>query len=236
MQRIWNDSKLTVLSEDSELLSALAGMVEADVRIQVFHRQDISSPAFRAASETLILWDLDAAGPDDLKRYIAENPKLLPSCSLFFIGREASAGTTLELMQKGAVDFLIKPIRPLELKTRLELARRTWVRGMRTTFDFLSDMNVEFTLMEQKIFLCFLASPDFSASRNEINTSLWDTVRVNSNTLDVHLFNMRRKLEPNGLQISFINKKGRWVMFAENDLSDAATTLPETGGSVESKR
>jgi DNA-binding winged helix-turn-helix (wHTH) protein len=47
----------------------------------------------------------------------------------------------------------------------------------------------------------FLNRPDRSVCRDELFEAIWAKVAVNKKTLDVHLFNLRRKLRQHGYDI-----------------------------------
>jgi len=220
MLRIWSESHLVVVSEDTEFVGILAGLLDPLHRLQIFDSVTLESASGQDFSSALIVWDLDSSPSGRLDSFLKMNPHILRSCSLLLVGGEHQTQQFSQLSQAGAVDFLMKPVRREELRTRLDLARRPWVKAMRTTFEFIEALNAEFTITEQKILLVFLASPNFSASRAQINSELWNSANVNSNSLDVHLFNIRRKIEKTGLQIRFDNKKGVWLLLPSN--SDVA--------------
>ena len=46
-------------------------------------------------------------------------------------------------------------------------------------------------------------APEKSMPRDEIVRRVWKTVKVSPKTLDVHIFNLRRKLTPLGIEIVF---------------------------------
>lgn len=52
----------------------------------------------------------------------------------------------------------------------------------------------ELTFKEFKILNVFLESTHRSATRNDLIEALWGKIQVGPKTLDVHLFNLRKKL------------------------------------------
>lgn len=212
MIRIWSETSITAVSDDVEFLGLLAQQSEFQFQMKAFSSEAVRAGALKLDADCLVLWDLSCLPAADLEAFLKSNPVLLRTCSLVIVATDRDLANAVQLTEMGAIDFIRKPVAAEELRARLRLARRPWVRAMRTTFDFLGAFNVDFTTMEQKILLCFLASPDLSASRAAINTELWSASSVNSNSLDVHLFNIRRKIEPTGLQIRFNNKRGTWCL------------------------
>jgi DNA-binding response OmpR family regulator len=59
------------------------------------------------------------------------------------------------------------------------------------------------TSKEFQIVALFKESSELTASRNDIISRVWKDVHVSSKTLDVHLFNLRKKLNPLGLELRF---------------------------------
>lgn len=147
-----------------------------------------------------------------LRDFLTTHPYVSKTCSLFLISSDPKQAHLAELLEEGAVDFILKPLRPVELSLRLRGATRPWVRAMRTTFEFLSALNIEFTLTEQKLLLCFFAAPDFRASRQDMMAQVWNGASVNRSNLDVHLFNIRRKIESSGFRMTYDNQKASWVL------------------------
>lgn len=234
MLRVWSETLIAAVSEDVEFLGALAGQVDSHFHLKIFDAGAVRAGALNGCDNSLIVWDLTTLPIADLNNYLNANPTTLRTCSLLLVCPENGAESAGHVTEEGAIDFIVKPARISELRARLRLARRPWVRAMRTTFDFLGSLNVEFTTMEQRILLCFLASPDFSASRASINNELWKSSAVNSNSLDVHLFNIRRKIEPTGLQIRFNNKRGTWILSTKT-LPVPTTAEPARRGINESE-
>lgn len=234
MLRIWSESLISAVSEDAEFLGVLASQVDSKFNLKVFDAESVRGGALNNCDHALILWDLTTLPIEDLQSYLKTNPNILGTCSVLIVCDDQTIDMAGQVLHSGAIDFVRKPAHANELRERLRLARRPWVRAMRTTFDFLGSMNVEFTTMEQKILLCFLASPDFAASRASINAELWNSSAVNSNSLDVHLFNIRRKIEPTGLEIRFNNKRGSWVLTSKKMPSHSAQERL-SGGENESK-
>jgi DNA-binding response OmpR family regulator len=108
-----------------------------------------------------------------------------------------------QMMGLGAVDYLIKPLRVGELAVRCENAISK-VLGKRieilpNTIDGITIPAL--TFKERQLLTVFILSPDRVLKRAELFGTIWSNVAVNPKTLDVHLFNLRRKLEPSGFEI-----------------------------------
>ncbi len=113
----------------------------------------------------------------------------------------------LELMRfylkTGARDYLLKPIRPNELIAKVERAlSQISNREILILRNDLDGIQVgDLTFREHQLLTIFLSRPNRSVSRDELYNAIWSKVTVNRKTLDVHLFNLRRKLRPHGYDI-----------------------------------
>lgn len=113
----------------------------------------------------------------------------------------------LELMRfylkTGARDYILKPLRPNELvakveKALLQISNRE-ILILRNDLDGVQINDL--TFREHQLLTIFLSHPERSVSRDDLYSAIWSKVTVNKKTLDVHLFNLRRKLRPHGYDI-----------------------------------
>lgn len=105
-------------------------------------------------------------------------------------------------LSSGVRDYLLKPLRPGELAAKVERAfdglldtdplESVMVSGLR--------MN-DLTQRESQILRVFLKKKAWKATRQEIHSAVWKNLYVSRKTLDVHLFNIRRKLRLQGYDI-----------------------------------
>lgn len=65
----------------------------------------------------------------------------------------------------------------------------------------ISSIFKDLTFKEFKILGLFINTPEHSLSRQNLISSLWTDVKVGPKTLDVHLFNLRRKIRPKGYDL-----------------------------------
>lgn len=106
-------------------------------------------------------------------------------------------------LKAGARDYLLKPIRPNELVAKVEKALQSInnreILILRNDLDGLQVNNL--TFKEHQLLTVFLSREDRSVKRGDLYGAIWNKVNVNRKTLDVHLFNLRRKLRPHGYDI-----------------------------------
>lgn len=106
-------------------------------------------------------------------------------------------------LKAGARDYLLKPIRPNELVAKVEKALQSInnreILILRNDLDGLQINNL--TFKEHQLLTVFLSRDDRAVKRSDLYGAIWNKVNVNRKTLDVHLFNLRRKLRPHGYDI-----------------------------------
>jgi DNA-binding response OmpR family regulator len=118
----------------------------------------------------------------------------------------------LELMRfflkTGVRDYLMKPIRPNELVAKVERALHQMnnreILILRNDLDGIQVNDL--TFREHQLLTIFISKPNRCVTREELYGAIWSKVTVNKKTLDVHLFNLRRKIRPHGYDIVYQNQ------------------------------
>lgn len=215
MQRLWSDTHIALMTSDSVFEQTIREALPSSYQISTISPSNPELVSKQVTSEALILWDLATAPEPVLNGFLAEHSNVSRNCSLLLAIDQAQVPHIQEILKKGSADFIVKSATPQEIQIRIRMASRPWVRSLETTFEFLATLKVDLTITEQKLLLCFLRSPDFSAGRKVIMDFVWGESNVHPNTLDVHLFNIRKKLEPSGIRITFKNARACWVFSTE---------------------
>ena len=139
------------------------------------------------------------------------------STRIVMITANDDVSTVKRCLAEGALDCMSKPFRRNELRAKLEHfisqpVRRELKKQHGDIKIDLHDLRVyrgerqsePFTNKELQIMSIMLDSPGFSAKRSKVVEDVWKTTKVTAKTLDVHLFNLRRKLAKLGVSIKFI--------------------------------
>jgi DNA-binding winged helix-turn-helix (wHTH) protein len=71
----------------------------------------------------------------------------------------------------------------------------------KTILKVVDFINTKLTYKESKIVTLLMNQMDQYVSRKDIIEKVWNNVNVHPKTLDVHLYNLRRKIEPLGFHI-----------------------------------
>ncbi|MBT3981273.1 MAG: response regulator transcription factor [Bacteriovoracaceae bacterium] len=112
------------------------------------------------------------------------------------VSSSADRATLKGCFEKGAIDYLVKPFGGEELKVKVEKAFDSLRRDLS---NFVKGIDLEdlpdLTMKESKILNLFLASDNFIIDREEVIREIWPKVKVQPKTLDVHLYNLRKKLK-----------------------------------------
>lgn len=67
------------------------------------------------------------------------------------------------------------------------------------------------TKKEIQLLKLFVMKDDYSISKDIVVKTIWKDILVNSKTLDVHFYNLRRKLSPYGIKIK-LKRRGEWQL------------------------
>jgi DNA-binding response OmpR family regulator len=168
----------------------------------------------RTVSPDLIILDLMLPGMDGYRvlRAVREGGSQVPVLILTARGEEADKVTGFRL---GADDYVTKPFGVLELVARVEAVLR---RASTTPKDGAPDASrfgeieiqpvarvvrrngraVELSPKEYELLLALVQRPGQVVSRSELLKTVWGYhASVVSRTIDTHIAELRRKLEPN---------------------------------------
>ena len=190
--------------------------------------------ALRAGPWDAVLLDWWLPGMDGLavlKKYRAEgggDPVLL------LTARDAVSDRVRGL-DGGADDYLCKPFAFEELLARVRALARRPARDKGTTLavaDVTADLatqratragkRLELTAREYTLLIYFLRHPDEVLSRTRIYGAVWDERYDGlSNTLEVHVKELRRKLEAHGPRLIW-TLRGRGYRFGADPLEGGA--------------
>ncbi|RYZ66987.1 MAG: winged helix family transcriptional regulator [Proteobacteria bacterium] len=101
-------------------------------------------------------------------------------------------------------DLLFKPFKTGELLYRCEKLLEI-SHGLKLLPNVVSGIRIpNLTIKERRLLTVFLKIETAVISRNDLFRAVWNSVSVHRKTLDVHLFNLRRKLRLYGFDIVHI--------------------------------
>ena len=155
---------------------------------------------------------------------------------LFLTARDAVSDRVRGL-DSGADDYLCKPFAFAELLARVRAMTRRRERTTGTTLKYLdvsidvaahradrSGHRLDLTMKEESLLWFFLRRPGQMLSRTRIYEQVWDERYDGySNTLEVHIVALRRKLEAHGPRLIH-TLRGRGYLFGNS--SELEQTVP----------
>lgn len=202
-----------LLAEDNlDLLESLTTALEIQgYRVDGYPDGDEALYHALTGNCDVMVLDVNLPGSDGFS--IARNVRsqAIDTPILFLTARDAISDK-LEGFQSGADDYLVKPFATEELYARIQalLKRSAPLEGSLLICGNLSldpkrrvvhvgDLRVPLTGKEFTILEYFLINKDSILSQDQIATRLWEVEKsAESNAVNVHIHNLRKKLRQNG--------------------------------------
>lgn len=121
--------------------------------------------------------------------------------------------------KEGAFDYLTKPFKKSELLVKIEnkfsgVDKPNFSHEDINTISFDGIKIKGLTTKEMQLLALFLNSLDREVRREDSLKKAWGGTAVHPKTLDVHLYNLRKKLAPYGYVIKS-EGRGRWTLVQE---------------------
>jgi two-component system, OmpR family, copper resistance phosphate regulon response regulator CusR len=227
--------RILLVEDDPEIVEFVAqGLREEGYVVEKAADGHAGSRALRAAKWDLVILDWWLPGPDGftLLREFREAKQVTPV--LFLTARDAVA-QRVEGLKGGADDYLCKPFAFEELLARVQaLLRRpsvlagTALRHQDILLDPSSNRaerggkQLGLTARELALLLFFIRHPGEVLSRTRLYEQVWeDQYDGLSNTLEVHVMELRKKLEAHGPRLIH-TVRGRGYMLGDPAAPESA--------------
>lgn len=201
--------RIAIVGEDEDAIVGMADILSAHgASCHAFPGTQAFLHALPYDSFDVCILDLDPAGQDgvSLMRTLCDRRQMLPV--LILVGEDAPLDLVDGLDSRN--DFLLKPVRPAELRARLAALVRRSTPGTarddlfeydRFRFDLKTlavrdrGVDVELTQKEFQLALLLLSNVGKPLSRVHIREAVWGrNAEVPSRTLDTHVSRVRTKL------------------------------------------
>ncbi|EQC49155.1 response regulator receiver domain protein [Bacteriovorax sp. BSW11_IV] len=122
--------------------------------------------------------------------------------------------------KEGALDYLTKPFKKNELVVKVENVlsgaqrQRFEIEGASKSVMLDGKEVKNLTSKQKQLLHLFMDSPGRCISRNDILEKVWESTNVHPKTVDVHLYNLRRKLHDLGYMIRS-DGGGKWSLLSD---------------------
>jgi len=220
--------RLLVIEDDTEIADFISrGLREEGFVAEVAADGTVGWQALKSTSWDLVVLDWWLPGQDGLTLLQRFRQVNRTTPVLFLTARDA-VEKRVQGLNAGADDYLCKPFDFSELVARVQalLRRRPGSIGTRVEHqDVAMDLAtqrveragqpLDLTAKEQALLLFFLRHPGEVLSRTRIYEHVWqESFDGLSNTLEVHVMELRRKLEAHGPRLIH-TVRGRGYIFGE---------------------
>ncbi len=162
----------------------------------------------------IILADLESNDGNFLDLIAQYDLFLLLTCPTIIVSALDSLDILRSCFQKGVVDYLTKPFSTNELLIRIERVLAALPAKNRRVEKITLDTErlqvstnesgvAQLTVKEFRILLALHKKLNENVSRKHLRDAVWGNTIVGAKTLDVHLFNIRKKIFKLGLRIAY---------------------------------
>jgi DNA-binding response OmpR family regulator len=206
---------ILIIEDESRIADFLIrGLTEEGYRVEHFADGPSGAIALETGTWDLVLLDWWLPGEDGielLRRFRRRNR----STPVLFLTARDAVSNRVEGLDAGADDYLVKPFSFEELLARVRalLRRHDQSSGLSLEFGDIradlasqratrADAPLDLTAKEFSLLVLFMRRPGTVLSRTRIYDSVWgDQYDGLSNTIEVHVKELRRKLEELGPRV-----------------------------------
>jgi DNA-binding response OmpR family regulator len=153
-------------------------------------------------------------------KYLRDNSaQLLSICPICVVSELDDYEVMKEVMDVGVSEYLVKPvnINMLKLKSEYLLSGKSLGKILdvqHQSFSLDGKKIPDLTVKQQQILSLFMNSPERVVNRKELLAKIWNDTSVNPKTVDVHLYNLRRKISEHGFLIRS-EGGGNWSLMSQ---------------------
>ena len=201
--------RVGMLEDDVDQANRVEGWIsDRGHQCEVFHEPESFQRAFRKTSYDVITldWNLPDATGIEILRWLRQS--IVSDVPVIFITSRQGEEDIVSALESGADDYLVKPVRELELLARIRaLARRAQPETELLDYEpysfdtsnrqiCINGDAVKLTEKEYDLALFMFRNRGRVLSRQHLLTSVWGTsAELNTRTVDTHASRLRKKLK-----------------------------------------
>lgn len=200
-----------------------------------------TSPGTQYSEEwpDLVIVDLYLQDGFFLNYYNEDKRKKMPRFPFMVLSYADDLDILRTCFEQGALDFIVKPFRKGHLIVKIEQALKKnsnsslenlsqlpshipiphMIKDYPGHFPLSEDTLSILTEKELQILFLFLQSTHSSITREDILKHAWNRVNVHPSTINVHIHNLRRKIQSSGHFIK-TEGNGKWTLLTESIRAD----------------
>ena len=203
-------SEIWILDADESTRDWYADCLQAMFKLRFFSKFKDLDEALDAETPELLITDLKAEDDTLTGYFVKRGSSFEGRCKVLVAATTNDPDVIRHCFEFGCEDFLAKPINHIELAVKVERLiypkrsmTKVQVDPVRNRLVGENAETIELTSKEFVIFYAIYHSPLRTITKDQLVKHVWSDVVVGTKTLDVHIFNIRKKVAPLNLEIKY---------------------------------
>jgi DNA-binding response OmpR family regulator len=226
LKDVKSNTAIWAIEDDPGMQLVIEEILAPVFQLRLFSKVDEFSAALDSAPEgsvDLVIADLMLPERSFLSLMQSRENQRLNDVPVIVVSSVQDIETLRFCFQFGVKDYITKPFPSSELIAKIEraLGQASQQADSRIVLDSLSKTVLRMgkrsdslTTREFDILSAIHGEQSQSISRKELLQKVWGATRLSAKALDVHLVNLRRKIQPLGLDVRF-RRPDQFVLLSE---------------------
>lgn len=217
---------VTIVDDDYDNLENYQDLLEEDFDLELIQNPYELLSFLNTEKTDIMVLDLHMPEVNGFELF-KKARQLAPRTPAIFLTGDPSEEACVKGLDLGAQDFIVKPVTINELvariKNKVEAKKSRHRRKKKNEINFvdhqfsidldqqnviLEEKEIKLTATEYKIITLLASNPNRIFTRDHISQVVWAETGINSQNIDTHLSNLRRKLKPFSNYIKSIKSRG----------------------------
>jgi DNA-binding response OmpR family regulator len=231
-----SNQKVWIIEDDSGAQFVYRDILGLRYHLEFFKTLDEFRRKSIETSQPPDLIVADLSLPDgNFFEVLSENKSAhLIECPFIIVSSMDDLDVLRACFDEGALDYLIKPFTKSEIIVKIERiltqrpAKKTNARRENLVLEAEAlklrrgpGLEVQLTVKEVQIFSLLHQQPGRAVPKSKLQSTVWGNISVSDKTLDVHLFNLRKKLSKLDLEIKYVPQEGYTLILEKQPLLDS---------------